>query len=73
MQGAIFLKPCANLTLVMGCIVGSMQLIMAPSSELYANVFETSAALLMSFLGMFRLYVSFLSIQRNHLPLVFIC
>ncbi|KKY37454.1 putative pheromone-regulated membrane protein [Diaporthe ampelina] len=36
---------------VMGCIVGLMQLIMAPSSELYANVFETSAALLMSFLG----------------------
>lgn len=36
---------------VMGCIVGFMQLIAAPSSELYANVFETSAALLMSFLG----------------------
>ncbi|KAL1879256.1 hypothetical protein Daus18300_001835 [Diaporthe australafricana] len=36
---------------VMGCMVGLMQLIMAPSSELYANVFETSAALLMSFLG----------------------
>ncbi|POS74980.1 hypothetical protein DHEL01_v206630 [Diaporthe helianthi] len=36
---------------VMGCIVGLMQLIAAPSSELYANVFETSAALLMSFLG----------------------
>lgn len=39
----------------MGCIVGLMQLIAAPSSELYANVFETSAALLMSFLGMFLL------------------
>ncbi|KAI3391633.1 hypothetical protein diail_7001 [Diaporthe ilicicola] len=36
---------------IMGCMVGLMQLIMAPSSELYANVFETSAALLMSFLG----------------------
>lgn len=42
----------------MGCIVGLMQLIMAPSSELYANVFETSAALLMSFLGMFWLNTS---------------
>lgn len=39
--------------------MGLMQLIMAPSSELYANVFETSAALLMSFLGMFRLYAPF--------------
>lgn len=39
----------------MGCIVGLMQLIMAPSSELYANVFETSAALLMSFLGTFQI------------------
>lgn len=45
--------------LVMGCIVGLMQLIAAPSSELYANVFETSAALLMSFLGMFWLDTPF--------------
>lgn len=36
---------------IMGCILGLMQLIIAPSSELYANVFEISAALLMSFLG----------------------
>lgn len=36
---------------VMGCILGLMQLIIAPSSELYANVFEISASLLMSFLG----------------------
>lgn len=48
----------------MGCIVGLMQLIAAPSSELYANVFETSAALLMSFLGMFRL-----DLPSNCLPL----
>lgn len=49
---------------VMGCIVGLMQLIMAPSSELYANVFETSAALLMSFLGMFCLRaVLYLSVE----------
>ncbi|KAK7745537.1 hypothetical protein SLS53_003037 [Cytospora paraplurivora] len=36
---------------VMGCILGLMQLVAAPSSELYTNVFEISAALLMSFLG----------------------
>lgn len=36
---------------VMGCIVGLMQLYAAPSNELYANVFEISAALLMAFLG----------------------
>lgn len=36
---------------VMGCILGLMQLIIAPSSELYANVFEISASLLMAFLG----------------------
>lgn len=36
---------------VMGCILGVMQLFLAASSELYANVFEISAALLMAFLG----------------------
>lgn len=36
---------------IMGCCVGLMQLVAAPSSELYANVFEISAALLMAFLG----------------------
>ncbi|KUI54679.1 hypothetical protein VP1G_02032 [Cytospora mali] len=36
---------------VMGCILGLMQLIVAPTSELYSNVFEISASLLMSFLG----------------------
>ena len=36
---------------VMGSILGLMQLIAAPSSELYSNVFEISAALLMAFLG----------------------
>ncbi|KAF3764406.1 hypothetical protein M406DRAFT_291478 [Cryphonectria parasitica EP155] len=36
---------------VMGCILGVMQLFVAPSSELYANVFEISASLLMAFLG----------------------
>lgn len=36
---------------VMGCILGVMQLFLAASSELYANVFEISASLLMAFLG----------------------
>lgn len=36
---------------VMGCILGVMQLFAAPSSELYSNVFEISASLLMAFLG----------------------
>lgn len=36
---------------VMGCILGLMQLKGAPSSELYANVFEISAAFVMAFLG----------------------
>lgn len=57
----------------MGCIVGLMQLIMAPSSELYANVFETSAALLMSFLGMFRLYAPLYPSTRYACPLIVIC
>lgn len=36
---------------VMGSILGLMQLVVAPSSELYNNVFEISAALIMAFLG----------------------
>ncbi|CAN8101627.1 unnamed protein product [Discula destructiva] len=36
---------------VMGSILGIMQLVAAPSSELYNNVFEISAALIMAFLG----------------------
>lgn len=36
---------------VMGCILGVMQLYLAPTSDLYANVFEISASLLMAFLG----------------------
>lgn len=43
---------------VMGCILGVMQLVAAPSSELYTNVFEISAALLMSFLGRMFGYVT---------------
>lgn len=58
----------------MGCIVGLMQLIMAPSSELYANVFETSAALLMSFLGMFRLCAPlYPSTRYAYLRFIVIC
>lgn len=52
----------------MGCIVGLMQLIMAPSSELYANVFETSAALLMSFLGMCQLDAALIYIYPSCMP-----
>ncbi len=36
---------------VLGCIVGALQLVAAPSNELYANVFEISAAVLTSFLS----------------------
>ena len=36
---------------LLGCLLGFMQLILAPRSELYANVFEISAALLTSFLA----------------------
>ncbi|KAL3459352.1 hypothetical protein BJX64DRAFT_264980 [Aspergillus heterothallicus] len=35
----------------LGCCVGFMQLILAPRSPLYANVFEVSAAILVSFLA----------------------
>ena len=36
---------------VLGCLLGFMQLILAPRSELYANVFEISAAVVTSFLA----------------------
>jgi uncharacterized membrane protein YjjP (DUF1212 family) len=36
---------------ILGCTLGFMQLIMAPRSELYANVFEVSAAIVISFLS----------------------
>ncbi|KAL2817641.1 hypothetical protein BJX63DRAFT_419574 [Aspergillus granulosus] len=35
----------------LGCCVGFMQLVLAPRSPLYANVFEVSAAILISFLA----------------------
>ena len=36
---------------MLGCILGFMQLILAPKSELYANVLEVSAAVVTSFLA----------------------
>ena len=36
---------------MLGCILGFLQLIVAPRSELYSNVFEISAAVLTSFLA----------------------
>ncbi|RAL61033.1 hypothetical protein DID88_010129 [Monilinia fructigena] len=36
---------------VLGCLLGFLQLIVAPKSDLYANVFEISAAVLTSFLA----------------------
>lgn len=36
---------------LLGCIVGLLQLVLAPSNELYANVFEVSAAVITSFLA----------------------
>lgn len=36
---------------ILGCILGFLQLIVAPRSELYSNVFEISAAVLTSFLA----------------------
>lgn len=35
----------------LGCILGVLQLIIAPASDLYANVFEISAAIITSFLS----------------------
>ncbi len=36
---------------VLGCVLGFLQLILAPSSELYSNVFEITAAVITSFLA----------------------
>lgn len=36
---------------VLGCILGTLQLVIAPSSDLYSNVFEISAAVITSFLA----------------------
>ncbi|TQS39126.1 hypothetical protein Golomagni_00354 [Golovinomyces magnicellulatus] len=46
----------------LGCILGFLQLIVAPRSDLYNNVFEISAAVLTSFLSRF-----FGSIQKGNL------
>lgn len=39
------------LCFVLGCLVGLLQLIMAPKSSMYSNVFEVSAVVLVSFLA----------------------
>lgn len=36
---------------IMGCILGVLQLVLAPKSELYSNIFEITAAICCSFLG----------------------
>ncbi|THC97522.1 hypothetical protein EYZ11_003002 [Aspergillus tanneri] len=36
---------------VLGCILGTLQLVLSPRSDLYSNVFEISAAVLTSFLA----------------------
>lgn len=46
----------------LGCLLGIMQLILAPRSELYSNIFEISAAVLTSFLAR-----AFGSIRGGHL------
>ncbi|TVY25073.1 Pheromone-regulated membrane protein [Lachnellula hyalina] len=47
-EGRLIDLPIAFL---LGCILGFLQLIVAPRSELYSNVFEISAAVLTSFLA----------------------
>ena len=47
---------------LLGCIVGLLQLVFAPSNELYAHVFEVSAAVITSFLAR-----GFGSIQNGNL------
>ncbi|KFZ24941.1 hypothetical protein V502_00576 [Pseudogymnoascus sp. VKM F-4520 (FW-2644)] len=39
------------ISFILGCVLGFLQLIVAPKSELYANVFEISAAVITSFLA----------------------
>lgn len=36
---------------ILGCIVGILQLVLAPSNELYSNVFEVTAAVITSFIS----------------------
>jgi uncharacterized membrane protein YjjB (DUF3815 family) len=52
------------LSFVLGSILGTLQLIIAPKSDLYSNVFEISATVLTSFLAR-----AFGSIQYNGEPL----
>ncbi|KAK5988548.1 hypothetical protein PT974_10032 [Cladobotryum mycophilum] len=47
-QGRFIDLPIAFL---LGCLVGLLQLVLAPSNELYAHVFEVSAALITSFIA----------------------
>ncbi|KAK3192366.1 hypothetical protein K4F52_001579 [Lecanicillium sp. MT-2017a] len=47
-EGRFIDLPCA---FILGCIVGILQLVFAPSNELYAHVFEVSAAIITSFLA----------------------
>ncbi|KAJ3473099.1 hypothetical protein NLG97_g10518 [Lecanicillium saksenae] len=39
------------LTFCFGCVVGALQLIVAPKSNFYSNVFEVSATVIVSFMG----------------------
>jgi uncharacterized membrane protein YjjP (DUF1212 family) len=47
-EGRFIDLPCA---FILGCIVGILQLVFAPSNELYAHVFEVSAAIITSFIA----------------------
>lgn len=47
---------------LLGCLLGFLQLIVAPASQLYSNVFEISAAVLTSFLAR-----AFGSIKGGHI------
>ncbi|KAM0273212.1 hypothetical protein ACHAQH_008403 [Verticillium albo-atrum] len=47
-QGRFIDMPIA---FILGCILGWLQLIVAPNNELYANVFEITAAIITSFLA----------------------
>ena len=56
---AVFVGPFAfqarlidlPISFILGCILGILQLVVAPASDLYANVFEISAAVITSFLA----------------------
>ncbi|XWX02349.1 hypothetical protein V2A60_010386 [Cordyceps javanica] len=47
-EGRFIDLPCA---FILGCIVGILQLVFAPSNELYAHVFEVSASIITSFIA----------------------